>query len=222
MTRKQKISFETHGTSLLTRMRSTLDPEYFALDERSMSDLMVFILEFSKKVQYTNYNNKIEGDWAPFFENNLAFLLAKISCADTEHFNSRFKRAVSQIESEIDSENKKSNLRELIKYTFDLFEKYIGFTNAFEMLFPQIDKVYPGSKFIHTVRDKDSWLMSIEAHLKNRLARPEHHLITFGSYRFNKDRFSFVYEMHLDMVNNYFTNRKTDLLTIDSSERLND
>lgn len=122
MTRKQKISFETHGTSLLTRMRSTLDPEYFGIDERSMSDLMVFILEFSKKVLYTNYNNKIEGDWAPFFENNLAFLLAQISCADTEHFNSRFKRAVFQIENEIDSEDKKSNLRELIKYTFDLFE----------------------------------------------------------------------------------------------------
>lgn len=107
-------------------------------------------------------------------------------------------------------------------YTFDTLNKYVGITNAFEMLFPQVDKTYPNSKFIHTVRDKDLWLVSIEQHWKRMLANAEanpmlihHHLITFGTYLFNKDRFSYIYDMHNDMVKKYFTSRPEDILTID-------
>lgn len=106
-------------------------------------------------------------------------------------------------------------------YKFDIFEKYRGVMNAFEMIFPQVDKEYPNSKFIHTLRNKEEWLISAENHWKIAtsaqapLKTIHHHLITFGTYLFNKDRFSFVYDMHLNMVENYFKDRKADLLTID-------
>ena len=111
-------------------------------------------------------------------------------------------------------------------YKFDLFEKYRGITNAFEMIFPQVDKGYPNSKFIHTVRDKDAWLISAETHWEwmLRVSGVEHafivhnHLITFGTYLFNKDRFAFVYDMHFNMVKDYFKGRENDLLTIDISK----
>ena len=100
-------------------------------------------------------------------------------------------------------------------YKFELLNKYKGITNAFEMIFPQVDKTYPGSKFIYTIRDKEAWLSSAKKHFNKYQSRPEHHLITYGTYKFNKDRFSFVYDMHLDMVKNYFSNRKNDLLILD-------
>ena len=107
-------------------------------------------------------------------------------------------------------------------YKFDIFKKYKGITNAFEVVFPQVDKEYPNSKFIYTVRDKDIWLTSIENHWikalndkKVDLMVMHHHLMTFGTYLFNRDRFSFVYDMHCDMVKNYFKDRKSDILTID-------
>lgn len=100
-------------------------------------------------------------------------------------------------------------------YEFEVLNRYKGVTNAFEMVFPQIDKVYPGSKFIYTIRDKEAWLDSAERHFVKYSSRPEHHLITYGTYKFNKDRFSFVYDSHSLMVKNYFNNRKNDILTID-------
>lgn len=107
-------------------------------------------------------------------------------------------------------------------YRFDIFEKYIGITNAFEMVFPQVDKEYPNSKFIYTIRDKDEWLLCAEKHWERMVNNSDclhmsihHHLITFGTYLFNKDRFSFVYDTHMDMVTTYFKNRKNDLLTLD-------
>jgi len=107
-------------------------------------------------------------------------------------------------------------------YKFDTLDNYIGITNAFEMIFPQVDKEYPNSKFIYTIREKEAWLNSIELHwkrvLENSLIRPmeiHHHLITFGTYLFNKDRFSYVYDMHSNIIQNYFRDRQQDLLIID-------
>jgi hypothetical protein len=107
-------------------------------------------------------------------------------------------------------------------YIFDIFEKYRGVINAFEMIFPQIDKEYPNSKFIHTIRDKDAWLYSVKLHWERAMANSvaqliliHHHLITFGTYLFNEDRFAFVYDMHANMVKDYFKDRKNDLLVID-------
>lgn len=107
-------------------------------------------------------------------------------------------------------------------YKFDTLERYKGITNAFEMIFPQVAKVYPNSKFIYTVRSKDSWMHSVSKHwermMNNEKASPmliHQHLITFGTYLYNEDRFSYVYDMHSDMVSNYFRYKLKEVLKID-------
>lgn len=107
-------------------------------------------------------------------------------------------------------------------YRSNVLDKYDGITNAFEMVFPQVAKEYPNSKFIYTIRDKEAWMWSVEVHwermMNNPLATPmevHHHLITFGTYLFNEDRFSFVYDYHYGMIKNYFINGTRDLLIID-------
>ena len=107
-------------------------------------------------------------------------------------------------------------------YKFDILKQFRGVTNGFEMIFPQLDVEYPDSKFINTIREKEIWMTSAESHWERMMANPKarpaeihHHLITFGTYLFNKDRFSFVYDMHKNMVDEYFKDRPDDLLTID-------
>lgn len=107
-------------------------------------------------------------------------------------------------------------------YKFDVLEKYEGLVNGFEVIFPQVDKEYPNSKFIYTTRSKDGWMNAVEEHwegmMGNAASKPMevyHHLITFGTFLFNKDRFSFVYDMHTSMVEHYFKDRQDDVLTID-------
>lgn len=107
-------------------------------------------------------------------------------------------------------------------YKFDTLNNYIGITNAFEMIFPQVDKEYPNSKFIYTIRNKEVWIDCAEKHWKRMMTNPKaapmqvhHHLITFGAYLFNRDRFSYVYDMHFNMVRDYFIDRQQDLLILD-------
>lgn len=107
-------------------------------------------------------------------------------------------------------------------YKYNVLERYKGITNAFDTVFPQIDKEYPNSVFIYTVRNKKEWMVSIEKHWERMMNNPNadpmsmsHHLITYGSYLFNKDRFSFVYDNHARLVKDFFKSRQNDLLTID-------
>jgi hypothetical protein len=95
--------------------------------------------------------------------------------------------------------------------------------------YPHFDELYPGSKFILTIRDKQSWLNScgklwgdpgapLPLPDTGSLARCFGHfidLIVYGSFRFNERRWSYVFDRHADSVKSYFRDRPDDLLVID-------
>jgi Sulfotransferase domain len=112
-------------------------------------------------------------------------------------------------------------------YKLSILEDYQGVVDIpVAPYYAQLDKIYPDSKFILTVRDKHSWLSSIETHWRSRSARmnknPQYKEFTqfisacvSGSLRYNKDRFLYVYDTHVRNVKDYFQSRPEDLLILD-------
>jgi len=100
-------------------------------------------------------------------------------------------------------------------YKFDTMKNYDALTNCGENYFAQLDHQYPGSKFVFTTRDKERWLISIKKHWDKTISEVgekaimgiHHHLIVFGCYLFNRDRFSYVYDTTHMLVNDYFKDR---------------
>ncbi|NIR27882.1 MAG: sulfotransferase family protein [Gammaproteobacteria bacterium] len=92
-------------------------------------------------------------------------------------------------------------------------------------IFPQLDRAYPGSKFVLTVREKEAWLAACERwyKMKDELwAGTEYEdvpkfnrLFVYGCVRFSRERFSYVYDRHLREVRHHFAGRPYDLLLID-------
>lgn len=118
----------------------------------------------------------------------------------------------------------------LANYRLRILEQYDGLTDTpVAPYYPQFDTHFPGSKFILTVRDKDAWLQSCRKHWeKFRIEEPEPddapHVrkfaqwidcVVYGSRRFDADRWSWVYDRHVDNVKHYFRDRPEDLLVID-------
>lgn len=66
------ISAMNRGTSRKERAVRSLDPSYFKLDGRSLSDLFKETLDFSKKVVYEE--KEISGSWESFFEEGQSYL----------------------------------------------------------------------------------------------------------------------------------------------------
>jgi hypothetical protein len=91
--------------------------------------------------------------------------------------------------------------------------------------YAQLDKLYPDSKFILTIRDEESWLRSIESYFgllekwwdRDAAAKKFGEFITactYGAVQFNRDRFLYVYDTHVRNVRAYFATRPSDFLSI--------
>jgi hypothetical protein len=115
---------------------------------------------------------------------------------------------------------------------FSLLDLCDGLADITTIPFYQcLDRTYPGSKFILTHRNKVEWLASVENHFrKNPLSRHIPDILTerkirrflriavYGSITFNHELFSRIYDSHIASVQDYFSDRPRQLLTMNILE----
>lgn len=86
--------------------------------------------------------------------------------------------------------------------------------------YKELDKKFPGSKFIMTVRDYDTWIESFRNHYRRHPASRRHKSILkfrerfWGITRFNRKIMTKKYYWHAKSVKKYFEGRESDLLII--------
>lgn len=59
------------GTSQQQRLLKALLPGYIAVDERSMGDLIEFVKQFAKEINFFNTDNNVSGKWEEFFNKSI-------------------------------------------------------------------------------------------------------------------------------------------------------
>jgi hypothetical protein len=97
------------------------------------------------------------------------------------------------------------------------------------LLYRELDKAYPGSKFILTLRDENSWLKSVQKHYDPRY-NPQQpgwaedgftntvHAALYGRISFDAETCLRVYRQHNADVLEYFKDRPEDLLILNVSK----
>lgn len=94
------------------------------------------------------------------------------------------------------------------------------------IMYERLDAVYPGSKFILTVRDEKTWLASIEKHWKRGVNPMREswdvdmmshrlHKLVYGQKSFNPGMFLETYRQHVSEAKDYFRYRSKDFLMLD-------
>jgi hypothetical protein len=110
------------------------------------------------------------------------------------------------------------NLDHPILNEFDAFTD-----NPIPIIYQQLDKMFPGSKFILTIRDTESWLKSVqwlfnvgeeEFNWNEYPVTHQMHKALYGTTQFDKQIFRNIYQNHNDEVRRYFAQRPLDLLVI--------
>jgi hypothetical protein len=84
--------------------------------------------------------------------------------------------------------------------------------------FAELDRRFPGARFVLTVRDLEGWLASSERHYAREPATPfgrDVRLATFGMTGFHEERFRAVHERHEREVRAHFAGRPESLLVLD-------
>jgi hypothetical protein len=111
-----------------------------------------------------------------------------------------------------------------------ILEKYDALTDTpICATFEALDAAYPGSRFVLTVREKESWLEScrrffresIDPFLRGYPDNPSAvyirtiHARLYGSATFDRERFSRAYDDYHERVRRHFGDRPQDLVTMD-------
>ncbi|MEJ8567753.1 sulfotransferase family protein [Elongatibacter sediminis] len=86
-------------------------------------------------------------------------------------------------------------------------------------IFRKLDRLFPGSRFICTERDPETWLESMRRHYANRgsdVSPMERALRIkmYGTADFEPARLTQAYENHLDAVREHFSNRPDRLFRL--------
>lgn len=108
------------------------------------------------------------------------------------------------------------------QYKLSILESHQGVVDIpLVPYYAQLDKIYPGSKFILTIREIGSWLKSVESQWSLWRHRDPHKEFTdfvcacvYGTLEFNEHRFRYVYEMHFRNTLEYLANRPDDFLVM--------
>lgn len=113
----------------------------------------------------------------------------------------------------------KNIAKNVYQLTFPLVEQYDAFQdNPWPIIYKELDEKFPGSKFILTRRDSQSWIKSAVDHFGTKV-KPMHVWI-YGvkTAAGNEDVYIARYERHNREVMEYFANRPGDLLVLDLKE----
>ena len=117
-------------------------------------------------------------------------------------------------------------------YAVTLLDHIDGLTDiTVAPFYAQLDQLFPDSKFILTVRDKASWLRSLDRHWEGKpiydnipdqadVIRMKQFLraAVYGTFCFNPERLSYVYDLHYRQVLDYFKDRPDKLLVMNVTE----
>jgi hypothetical protein len=124
----------------------------------------------------------------------------------------------------------KQSLKDLIdgNYNFSVLKDYDGISDiTVSPYYAQLYKQFPNSKFILTVRNKQDWLRSFEKHWSDRppfndpnqnktymKVRRLLRASVYGTYKFNRERMAYVYDLHKKNVKDFFRNKPRSLLVL--------
>lgn len=99
---------------------------------------------------------------------------------------------------------------------YDLVEKYDAFQdNPWPIIYKDLDRKYPGSKFILTLRETRSWINSQVKHFGRRETAMRKWIYGVGCPEGNEAIYTRTFEAHNRDVLDYFRERPGDLLVLD-------
>jgi hypothetical protein len=107
-------------------------------------------------------------------------------------------------------------------FRLDILERFDAITDTPVVpYFAQLDALYPGSRFVLTIRDLPTWLARTEAFWK-RTHKAQmnafHRFVNtavYGTWLYERARFDYVYRRHFAAVEAHFAGREQSLLVLD-------
>ena len=105
--------------------------------------------------------------------------------------------------------------QEVFELAFDLANRFDAFQdNPWPILYKELDRKFPGSKFILTLRPSDQWIRSVVNHFDEKETPMREWIYGIARPKGNEDVYIRRYERHNREVLEYFKDRGEQLLVL--------
>ncbi|MDZ7695053.1 MAG: hypothetical protein U5K69_28705 [Balneolaceae bacterium] len=105
------------GVSQHQRTPEALNPVYVKVDERSLADLLRFVIRYAELLQYYKLDNTPDGDWRSFFEKDMTSIIVML----TDEHPAKFIDCLEELEAVIyDDHATLKEVRNAVKTLFDI------------------------------------------------------------------------------------------------------
>ncbi|MEZ4827089.1 MAG: baseplate J/gp47 family protein [Bacteroidia bacterium] len=145
---KYKNPLRRDGTSQQQRMLPALNPDYVHVDEKEISDWLLYARRYAGMIRYYNLQNQPEGDWQAFIEKDISTLVAMVSATKPDVFRQRFELARTAAESAVGNpETCATAFADMLTVLFDTAETLSNwYRNAVPQLslHQQLDRLIQG------------------------------------------------------------------------------
>jgi len=103
-----------------------------------------------------------------------------------------------------------------LETVFNMAEQYSAFQDVpWAILYKELDRRFPNSKFILTIRDPDKWIKSNVNYFRDEETEMRKIIYGGGGPKGNEQKFLDRYNRHNREVVEYFKDRSNDLLVMD-------
>ncbi len=103
------------------RYKKKLNPNYFKVDQKTLSDFAKFAIEYGKLISFFNENDQPDGDWSSFFREDSTISLFLLQSLNTEKWNNEFAELHNLFEKSKTENSKIEVLKKLVIMSTTIF-----------------------------------------------------------------------------------------------------
>jgi hypothetical protein len=103
------------------RFNKKLRPDYFKVDEKTISDFSRFASEYGKLISFFNENDRPDGDWSMFFREDPTISLFLLQSFDTEKWNNEIAEVFVLFEKSKNEKQKIEILKKIVIISSTIF-----------------------------------------------------------------------------------------------------
>lgn len=120
------------GMSQSERYLSSLNPAYFSIDEKDITDQLKLITDLSGQFNYYNFSNQAEGDWKDFLTTDVDIIISLLSKPDNHSMMNEYKKLSDQLRFAENEVELRSALNRVFQFMLDFTKLLLEYHHGFE------------------------------------------------------------------------------------------
>ena len=113
------------GTSQRQRLVAALEPSFVSVDERDLSDLLIYSHKYAALLRYYTLSNSRGGDWVEFIDHDISTLVALIGDTDCAKIRKKFEDSVEAV-AEVAAADRAAAYAALFPLVLDVSREFDG------------------------------------------------------------------------------------------------